>query len=69
MDPSWDAEVHRLPIVPRPVDDGSADRWDRASVHGFTGTYGNYIAAKVAKVFPHLMDRDATPQGVADAGS
>ena len=40
LDPSWDAAVDRLPIVDRPTEDGAAERWDRASVHGFTGTYG-----------------------------
>jgi polar amino acid transport system ATP-binding protein len=48
--------VDRLPIVARPPDDDSAERWDNASVHGFTGTYGEYITAKVAKVFPALSD-------------
>ena len=60
LDPSWDASVERLPIVERPVDDGAAERWDHASVHGFTGTYGDYLLAKVAKVFPALA---------ADAGA
>jgi isopenicillin N synthase-like dioxygenase len=54
FDPSWDAVVDRLPIVERPADDGAADRWDHASVHGFSGTYGDYVLAKVAKVFPDL---------------
>jgi isopenicillin N synthase-like dioxygenase len=54
LDPSWDAAVDRLPIVERPTDDGAAERWDHASVHGFTGTYGDYVRAKVAKVFPDL---------------
>lgn len=60
LDPSWDAVVDRLPIVERPADDGdgegagAAERWDRTSVHGFTGTYGDYVRAKVAKVFPEL---------------
>jgi isopenicillin N synthase-like dioxygenase len=54
LDPSWDAVVGRLPIVERPRDEDAADRWDRTSVHGFTGTYGEYIVNKVAKVFPNL---------------
>jgi isopenicillin N synthase-like dioxygenase len=55
LDPSWDAVVDRLPIVDRPDDDaGAAERWDRTSVHGFTGTYGDYLLGKVAKVFPDL---------------
>ncbi len=29
-------------------------RWDNANVHGFVGTYGDYILGKVAKVFPDL---------------
>ena len=54
LDPSWDAVVDRLPIVERPPDGSEADRWDNANVHGFVGTYGDYILGKVAKVFPDL---------------
>ncbi len=54
LDPSWDVVVDRLPIVERPLDDDGADRWDRTSVHGFTGTYGEYLLAKVTQVFPTL---------------
>src|SRR5690606_24941718 len=54
LDPSWDAVVDRLPIVDRPTDDGAAERWDRTSVHGYTGPYGDYLLAKVRKVFPEL---------------
>ena len=31
------------------------ERWDRASVHDFEGTYGDYVLAKVSKVFPQLV--------------
>jgi isopenicillin N synthase-like dioxygenase len=66
LDPSWDALVDRLPIVDRPADDaGAAERWDRTSVHGFAGTYGDYLLAKVAKVFPDL----ARSVGTAPSGS
>jgi isopenicillin N synthase-like dioxygenase len=56
LDPSWDAVVDRLPIVERPPDDdeAAAQRWDHASVHGFSGTYGDYLTQKVSKVFPEL---------------
>ena len=56
LDPSWDAAVDRLPIVERPPDDdeAAAGRWDHASVHGFSGTYGDYLLQKVSKVFPEL---------------
>jgi hypothetical protein len=35
-------------------DADKAERWDQASVHEFEGTYGDYLLAKVAKVFPQL---------------
>ena len=59
LDPSWDAVVDRLPIVERPPDDDEAatGRWDHASVHGFSGTYGDYLVQKVSKVFPELVPR------------
>ena len=66
LDPSWDATVERLPIVDRPDDDGAAERWDHASVHGFTGTYGDYLMGKVAKVFSHLATTDATTLDLRD---
>jgi isopenicillin N synthase-like dioxygenase len=31
-----------------------APRWDGASVHAFSGTYGEYLLAKVGRVFPDL---------------
>jgi isopenicillin N synthase-like dioxygenase len=59
LDPSWGATVEPLPIVDRPAgDEGAAERWDHASVHGFTGTYGDYLMGKVAKVFPDLAAGD-----------
>jgi isopenicillin N synthase-like dioxygenase len=58
LDPSWDARVNRLPIVDRPADEESATRWDHMSVHGFEGTYGEYILSKVGKVFPDLAARE-----------
>jgi isopenicillin N synthase-like dioxygenase len=56
LDPSWDALVDRLPVVERPpdADVDAASRWDSASVHGFAGTYGDYLLQKVSKVFPDL---------------
>jgi isopenicillin N synthase-like dioxygenase len=59
LDPSWEAVVDRLPIVERPTDEGAAARWDGTSVHGFTGTYGDYLMGKVSKVFPELAARVA----------
>jgi hypothetical protein len=42
--------------LPAGADDDAAARWDRTSVHGFSGTYGDYVLGKVAKVFPDLAD-------------
>jgi len=57
FDPDFAAEVRPLPCVQRPIDD-QAERWDRTSVHLARGSYGDYLLAKVGKVFPAL--RDAT---------
>jgi isopenicillin N synthase-like dioxygenase len=54
LDPSWGARVMRLPIVERPDEDDAGRRWDQSGIHGFTGTYGDYITSKVGKVFPDL---------------
>jgi polar amino acid transport system ATP-binding protein len=55
FDPSWDARVAPIPGCPAPRDD-AGERWDHASVHAFDGSYGEYLLAKVAKVFPSLGD-------------
>jgi isopenicillin N synthase-like dioxygenase len=54
FDPGWDAEVAPLPLAGTPPADDPADRWDHASVHEVTGTYGDYLTGKVRKVFPDL---------------
>jgi isopenicillin N synthase-like dioxygenase len=57
FDPSWDAEVRPLPLDRPPAPMPLAPRWDGANVHELGGTYGDYLLAKVAKVFPDLGDR------------
>ena len=57
FDPSWDAEVGALPLEGLPPTTPSVPRWDGANVHELTGTYGDYLLAKVAKVFPDLGTR------------
>ena len=54
-DPSWDAEVVPLPLDGSPPADDAGTRWDGASVQAWDGTYGDYLTAKVAKVFPELF--------------
>lgn len=55
FDPGWDAWIVPLPAHATARDD-SPERWDRANVHVFNGTYGDYLMSKVAKVFPRLFD-------------
>jgi isopenicillin N synthase-like dioxygenase len=58
FDPGFSALVRPIDLSgrDRPPDD-AADRWDRASVHAFEGTYGDYLLAKVGKVFPELRSK------------
>lgn len=58
FDPGWDTEI--VPLPARTGADDSAQRWDGANVHAFSGTYGAYLLSKVAKVFPDLA-RDVGP--------
>jgi isopenicillin N synthase-like dioxygenase len=55
FDPNFNARVQPidLPNWEPPADDRD-ERWDKASVHAFQGTYGDYLLNKVGKVFPEL---------------
>jgi isopenicillin N synthase-like dioxygenase len=55
LDPAWDAEVRPVPNPLGRDTARDADRWDRTSVHEWSGTYGEYLFAKVSKVFPALV--------------
>lgn len=53
FDPNFDVEVRAIdPNVT--IQDDKGERWDKASVHEFSGTYGDYVLKKVSKVFPQL---------------
>jgi isopenicillin N synthase-like dioxygenase len=52
FDPNFDADV--TPVGRGELADDSDQRWDRASVHDFRGSYGDYLLAKIGKVFPEL---------------
>jgi len=54
FDPAWDAEILPIPHMTDRPPTGPGDRWDGRSVHEWTGTYGDYLIAKVAQVFPGL---------------
>lgn len=56
FDPNFNAEVKAIPLA-TPINDDSQQRWDKASVHEFNGTYGDYILGKVSKVFPDLNNK------------
>ncbi len=58
FDPDFPARIRPLPahaaIDAEAVARDRAARWDGASVHAFAGTYGDYLLAKVGRVFPDL---------------
>jgi isopenicillin N synthase-like dioxygenase len=54
FDPGFDTVPKKIENISRPAKDDSAERWDKANVHAFEGTYGDYILGKVSKVFPEL---------------
>ena len=56
FDPAFDAEI--VPLPEHAGRDDSAERWDRANVHQFSGTYGEYLMSKVSKVFPELAESE-----------
>jgi isopenicillin N synthase-like dioxygenase len=53
LDPGFAAEVPPLPDHAAADDDGGR-RWDGKDLRAFTGSYGDYLLAKVSKVFPQL---------------
>ena len=58
FDPNFFSRVERIEgLADRPPIDDAAERWDRADVHAFNGRYGDYLLAKVGKVFPELRSQ------------
>jgi len=55
FDPDFEAEVPPLPGRAA-AGEGGQRRWDGQDLRAFTGTYGDYLVAKVSKVFPQLRD-------------
>ena len=54
FDPDFLAPMTPLPGHALTARADGAERWDGSSVHAFEGTYGDYLVAKVSKVFPDL---------------
>ncbi len=61
FDPSWGATVPTLPLAAEP---SAADRqrWDGEDVTAWTGTYGEYLTTRVARVFPDLFAETTGPK-------
>jgi isopenicillin N synthase-like dioxygenase len=53
FDPNFFAEIKQIEGI-KLLSDDQDERWDKASVHQFSGTYGEYLLNKVSKVFPEL---------------
>ena len=57
LDPGWDAVIEAIDLDDGWVTPADADRrWDRANLRDLHGTYGDWLTAKVSKVFPDLAD-------------
>jgi isopenicillin N synthase-like dioxygenase len=58
FDPGFDARISPLEGLEHyAFSDDSDQRWDHASVHEFSGTYGDYLLRKISKVFPELSNK------------
>ena len=61
LDPGWDAAIGTIDLADD-LHDGwvapaDADqRWDRANLRELSGTYGDWLTAKVSRVFPQLAE-------------
>jgi isopenicillin N synthase-like dioxygenase len=53
FDPGFDTQIERIETAS--INETKHQRWDRASVHEFSGTYGQYLLNKIGKVFPALQ--------------
>jgi isopenicillin N synthase-like dioxygenase len=55
LDPGWDAVIEAIDLDDGWVAPADADRrWARANLRDLAGTYGDWLTAKVSKVFPDL---------------
>jgi len=60
FDPDFESRVQPVPGS-GPGRDDSGRRWDAANLQAFEGSYGDYVTAKVGKVFPALHQALAQP--------
>lgn len=55
FDPDFDTRIEPVPGALAGADD-SGRRWDGANLQAFEGTYGDYVTAKIGRVFPQLRE-------------
>ena len=55
FDPGFDTKIERIETNDT-IRESKSERWDKSSVHEFSGTYGEYLLNKIGKVFPGLSD-------------
>ncbi len=55
FDPGFNTSIERIESINH-IHETKNQRWDKSSVHEFTGTYGEYLINKIGKVFPGLKD-------------
>ena len=53
LDPSWDATIEPLPLAVG-ASAAERERWDHIDLTEFDGLYGDWLLAKVSRVFPDL---------------
>ncbi len=53
FDPNFDVEMKPIQLGGF-INADDEEHWDKARVHDFHGTYGDYVLSKVSKVFPEL---------------
>lgn len=59
FDPGWDVEVLPVPMLGDHARGQRPRRWDGSDLAELSGTYGQYLTTKVARVFPDLADRSS----------
>lgn len=62
FDPAWNARVDPLPLTDTwAVPDDRRQRWDAIDLATVGGDYGEWLSAKVSRVFPQLTRNVTRP--------
>ncbi len=62
LDPGWDAVIEAIDLEDGWAAPADADRrWDSANLRELSGTYGDWLTAKVGRVFPQLAQAVIEP--------